>query len=106
MPPAARAAFERAIAGADVRVVACGHRHCSLDVGRAVWAPSLTLTSPDAVAGADPRPGLVEHTLSADGGHDAPRRAAVGAQRVSTTAITTPLKMAWASIVGPMRRSR
>ena len=28
------------------------------------------------------------------------------AQRVRTTAITTPLKMAWAMIVGPMRRSR
>jgi alkaline phosphatase D len=70
MPPAPRQAFERAVQDADVRIVASGHRHCSWRTGRAVWAPSLTLSSPDAVAGADPRPGLVEHTLSAAGVHE------------------------------------
>jgi hypothetical protein len=69
MPEAVRAAFERATQGADVRVLASGHRHCSLRVGTAVWAPSLTLTSPDAITGADPRPGVIEHTLSASGVH-------------------------------------
>lgn len=70
MPPAPRRAFERATTGADVRVVACGHRHCAFHLDRAVWAPSLTMTSSDPVTGADPRPGLVEHTLSTDGSHD------------------------------------
>ncbi|MET0146577.1 MAG: metallophosphoesterase [Ilumatobacteraceae bacterium] len=65
----ARAAFERAIAGADVRAVASGHRHCARTVGRAVWAPSLRLQADEMVEGADPRPGLVEHVISADGGH-------------------------------------
>lgn len=82
MPVPARGAFERAIDGADVRVVASGHRHCWLRAGRALWAPSLTLTSDDPVAGADPRPGLVEHLLSPTGHHthrvlrpwDMPRR--------------------------------
>lgn len=70
MTEAAREAFARAADGADIRVVASGHRHCSLAAGRAVWAPSLTLTSGDPVDGSDPRPGLVEHTLSSNGEHD------------------------------------
>ena len=70
MPAAARQAFDRATREADVRVVACGHRHCSLTVGRAVWAPSLTLLNPEPVPGADPRPGLVEHTLTTTGVHE------------------------------------
>jgi alkaline phosphatase D len=68
MPPASVDAFEAAIAGADVRVVASGHRHRSRSAGRAVWAPSLTLTG-DAVGGDDPRPGVVEHVIGDDGGH-------------------------------------
>jgi 3',5'-cyclic AMP phosphodiesterase CpdA len=68
MPEAARQAFERAVAGGDVRAVACGHRHCSAVVAGALWGPSLTLVgdSDDAVE-ADPRPGFVEFLLSPDG---------------------------------------
>ncbi len=73
MPPDARAAFDTATAGADVRVVASGHRHASGQNGLAVWAPSLTLrgdvTSGFLRPGFDPRPGLVEHTLGAGGRH-------------------------------------
>ncbi len=69
MPDRARTAFARATTGADLRVVASGHRHCSFIDGRAVWAPSLTLTAEDPVPGADPRPGFVEHVLTASGGH-------------------------------------
>ena len=68
MPAAAIAAFESAIDGADVRVVASGHRHRSRADGRAVWAPSLTLTG-DGARGDDPRPGVVEHMIGADGTH-------------------------------------
>jgi len=46
------------------------HFHCAFHLDRAVWAPSLTRTSSDPVTGADPRPGLVEHTLATDGSHD------------------------------------
>jgi 3',5'-cyclic AMP phosphodiesterase CpdA len=69
MPEAARRAFERAVAGADVRIVASGHRHCSAVGAGTVWAPSLTQVG-DAgnVDGADPRPGFVEYELSAHGG--------------------------------------
>jgi alkaline phosphatase D len=71
MADAARAAFDRAIAGADVRVVACGHRHRWHRDGRDVWAPSLTLTGPtdDRALPGDPRPGLLEHIITADGAH-------------------------------------
>jgi hypothetical protein len=69
MPPVARQAFIRATGGADVRVVASGHRHCSLAAGRAIWAPSLTLTNDEPIDGCDPRPGLVEHLLSPGGHH-------------------------------------
>ena len=68
MPPAAVDAFEAATAGADVRVVASGHRHRSRSAGRAVWAPSLRLIG-DGDHGDDPRPGVVEHVLGSDGSH-------------------------------------
>jgi 3',5'-cyclic AMP phosphodiesterase CpdA len=70
MAPPARAAFERAIAGADVRVVASGHRHRHHRDGRAVWAPSLTLTGPDVDLPGDPRPGCLEHRVAPGGHHD------------------------------------
>jgi Icc protein len=71
MAPGARAAFATATAGADVRVVASGHRHRHHRDGRAVWAPSLTLTGPDDVdLPGDPRPGCLEHRLTSDGGYD------------------------------------
>jgi alkaline phosphatase D len=71
MTSAARAAFDGAVAGADVRVVACGHRHRFHRHGRAVWAPSLTLTGPteDPTRPGDPRSGLLQHVLTAGGGH-------------------------------------
>jgi alkaline phosphatase D len=68
MPTAARDAFRAAVDGADVRVIASGHRHAAGRLGRAVWAPSLTLTG-DGPSGFDPRPGLVEHTVG-PGYHD------------------------------------
>jgi alkaline phosphatase D len=73
MAGAARAAFERVVARADVRVVACGHRHRWHRAGRDIWAPSLTLTGPtdERDMPGDPRPGLVEHVLTAGGGHTA-----------------------------------
>jgi len=78
MAPAASEAFERAIAGAPVRVIASGHRHCAATADRgerrSVWAPSLTLMGEPASAGpelrdVDPRPGFVEHRLAAAGSH-------------------------------------
>ena len=75
----------------------CGRRRCTLTRRR----PSRRR----------PTPGVVEHTLGADGGHDhrvlRPWERPSGADRpVRTMTITTPLKMAWARIVGPMRRNR
>ena len=71
MAPAARAAFDRVVAGADVRVVASGHRHRSHRIGTAVWAPSLTRfgSTDEPSPPGDPRTGLLEHVVSADGGH-------------------------------------
>ncbi len=78
MPAGAATAFEHALAGADVRLVATGHRHCAAmaDRGerRSVWAPSLRLLGDVASAGTelrdvDPRPGIVEHTLCVDSSH-------------------------------------
>ena len=63
MPAAARQAFDAAVDGADVRVIASGHRHVCAQLGRAVWAPSLTLTG-EAGPDRDPRPGFVEHLLA------------------------------------------
>jgi 3',5'-cyclic AMP phosphodiesterase CpdA len=69
MPPGPAAAFARATAGADVRLVASGHRHRSRRFGGALWAPSLTLVGDvDRDDGADPRPGFVEFTLAPGGG--------------------------------------
>ena len=67
----ARAAFDRVVAAADVRVVACGHRHRYHRTGRDVWAPSLTMTgaSDDPSQQGDPQAGLLEHVLTAGGGH-------------------------------------
>jgi alkaline phosphatase D len=67
MPAPARAAFERATADADVRLVASGHRHCWFDRGRDVWAPSATLTGEPYGTGSDPTPGVVEHRFHAGG---------------------------------------
>ncbi len=69
MPAVRRAAFTAAVAGADVRVVASGHRHAFTVSGRVVWAPSLTLDNPEPAPGTDPRRGLVEHVLGPDGRH-------------------------------------
>ena len=109
MPAAATVAFESAVAGADVRVVASGHRHRSRSLGRAVWAPSLTLTGD---GDARRRPATRRRRARDRRRRHArpPRRAPVGrgqlSSTVSTMTITTPLKMAWARIVGPMRRNR
>ncbi len=71
MADRARAAFEAAVAGADVRVIASGHRHRAHRIGPAVWAPSLTLTGPtDVDLPGDVRPGLLEHVVTADGTHE------------------------------------
>lgn len=70
MPRQAAAAFARATAQADIRVVASGHQHRSAHLGLAVWAPSLTVRG-DELPGhpSDPRCGLVEHRLEVDGRH-------------------------------------
>jgi 3',5'-cyclic AMP phosphodiesterase CpdA len=68
MPASARAAYERAVAGGDVRLVASGHRHCSTVSAGGVWAPSLTQIGDAIGDGSDPRPGFVEFVLSPDGG--------------------------------------
>lgn len=75
MPAAAVAAFERAVAGADVRVVASGHRHCAAvterDGRRAVWCPSTRYIGNAAGAvGVDPGRGLVEHSFGPYGHYD------------------------------------
>ena len=69
MPEGPRRAFDRTIAGADVRIVASGHRHCSATFGRAVWAPSLTLDNAEPPPGTDPHRGFVEHVLGPNGLH-------------------------------------
>ena len=40
---AARTRSTAAVDGADVRLIASGHRHCYADRGRDVWAPSTTI---------------------------------------------------------------
>lgn len=67
MPRAARDAFDRVAAGADIRLVASGHRHCSYDGDRIVWAPSTTILG-ETFPGTDPRVGAVEYTLMPGGG--------------------------------------
>ena len=67
MPPAATAAFTAAVDGADVRLVASGHRHCYADRGVDIWVPSTTLPGEPRDDGADLRPGAVEFTFHASG---------------------------------------
>jgi alkaline phosphatase D len=67
MPMTASAAFEAAVEGADVRVIAAGHRHRYADRGRHVWAPSTTIPGEDRDDTSDPRLGAVEHTFRRDG---------------------------------------
>ncbi len=67
MPPAACAAFNQAVEGADVRLVASGHRHCYADRGRDVWAPSTTIPGEQRNDRSDPRLGAVEFTFCDDG---------------------------------------
>ena len=69
MPIAARTAFATATTGADVRMVASGHRHVSVVGEHTIWAPSLTqIGDPETAAGCDPRPGFVEFALATGGG--------------------------------------
>lgn len=79
MPASAVAAFERAVDGADVRVVASGHRHCAAvserDGRRAVWCPSTRFVgdpagAPTGAVAVDPQIGLVEHRFGPDGHHE------------------------------------
>jgi 3',5'-cyclic AMP phosphodiesterase CpdA len=68
MPAPAREAFEAAIAGADVRLVASGHRHRYADRGRDVWVPSATIAGEQRdLDWSDPKCGAVEFTFSASG---------------------------------------
>jgi 3',5'-cyclic AMP phosphodiesterase CpdA len=67
MPPPARAAFAAATQGADIRLVASGHRHRAADRGRDVWAPSVTLVGDVVPDGSDPTPGVVEYEFDRGG---------------------------------------
>jgi hypothetical protein len=74
LPEAVRQWLGRAVTGRDVRVIASGHRHCSVlrrppmtgCDGTHVWAPSTTLTGSPHHDG-DPRPGAVEYRFERDG---------------------------------------
>lgn len=79
LPPAASVAFEAAVAGADLRIVASGHRHCAAiqrTASRtAVWAPSTRFVgdpgwAPADAEGVDPALGVVEHLFHDDGRHE------------------------------------
>jgi alkaline phosphatase D len=67
MPPTATAAFGVAVDGADVRLVASGHRHRYADRGRDVWVPSTTIPGEQRDGWSDPRLGAVEFTFRRDG---------------------------------------
>jgi alkaline phosphatase D len=67
MPPAKAAAFGAAVDGADVRLVASGHRHRYADRGRDVWAPSTTIPGEGSDEWSDPRLGAVEFTFHRGG---------------------------------------
>jgi hypothetical protein len=78
VPAAVARAFDDCVAGADVRVVASGHRHCAATVDgpahRAVWAPSTRFVGdpgdpPPGAEGVDPHLGVLEHTFHEDGHH-------------------------------------
>jgi 3',5'-cyclic AMP phosphodiesterase CpdA len=76
MPEAVRGRVGGLLAGAPVRVVGSGHRHCAVVRDRPggavagdaahVWAPSTTLHG-NAYHGGDPRPGAVEYRFAGDG---------------------------------------
>ncbi len=67
MPPVVSAAFDKAIDGADVRLVASGHRHRYADRGRHVWAPSTTIPGEERDEWSDSSLGAVEFTFRGDG---------------------------------------
>jgi 3',5'-cyclic AMP phosphodiesterase CpdA len=77
MPSAIRQRFGELIAGAPLRVVATGHRHCAVVRERPgggvagdavhVWAPSTSLTGQNAYHGGDPATGAVEYRFAPDG---------------------------------------
>ena len=67
MPATAGAAFWTAVDGADVRVIATGHRHRYADRGRHVWAPSTTIPGEEGDSWSDPRLGAVEYKFRRDG---------------------------------------
>lgn len=77
MPAVVRERLATLIAGAPVRLVASGHRHCAVvrerpgagPAGDAVhvWAPSANLTGETPYHGGDPTPGAVEYRFSTDG---------------------------------------
>jgi 3',5'-cyclic AMP phosphodiesterase CpdA len=71
MTDEARHAFDAVVADTNVKVIASGHRHRSHRDGRAVWAPSLTLTGStgEPPQQGDPRPGLLDHVLAPNGSH-------------------------------------
>jgi hypothetical protein len=62
-PPSAIDAFAAATAGGDVRLIASGHRHRSIDRGRVVWAPSTTIIGETHPDGTDPALGAVHYTF-------------------------------------------
>ena len=67
-PPWARAAFDSAIDGGDVRLIASGHRHRSIHRDRTVWAPSTTILGDTFLDGTDPSLGAIEYTFRRGGG--------------------------------------
>lgn len=69
-PAWARHAFAAATDGADVRLVASGHRHRSIRRDRTVWAPSTTILGDPIPDGTDPALGAVEYTFRRTGDVD------------------------------------
>jgi hypothetical protein len=69
-PSWARDAFDRSIAGGDVRLIATGHRHRSIRRDRYVWAPSTTIIGEAHPDGTDPTLGAVDYTFWRGGGVD------------------------------------
>jgi 3',5'-cyclic AMP phosphodiesterase CpdA len=66
-PPWARRAFDAAIDGGDVRLIATGHRHRSIRRDRFVWAPSTTIVGETHPDGTDPALGAVGYTFRRSG---------------------------------------
>ena len=69
-PGWARSAFDDAIDGGDVRLIASGHRHRSIHRDRTVWAPSTTILGDTFLDGTDPSLGAVEYTFRRGGAVD------------------------------------